>query len=369
MSLKNEKICGLINYNEQNITKIKDIDQLPKHIVLETNSTCQLKCPFCEHHSVYSVYPKREMNQLVWECISNIPETYNINICLTDTGEPFLFSRLSELIDILLRKKVTLEILTNGLLLDEKHIKLIANPFLNFKIMVSLDAINSSMLSEIRKCEHSQAKKILKNVSFIKETFTNSGLNNVRLIANILIVKQNLEHLCDIISFASEHSFDEVHMFHPIILFKDILYYSVVSEPEIWKPIINRCKELANKRGLTILCPPTTDYNNPEESSPICPFCWSSTWIMADGSVKPCCKPGTPILGDLVNESLQSIWLGKKYNKFRETMLLNELPSPCARCFFRWESVGRILPNNYHIWDDNATAYELISRCNKIGGC
>jgi radical SAM protein with 4Fe4S-binding SPASM domain len=300
------------------------------------------------------------MVQSAWECILNIPKDYDVNICLTDSGEPFLFSRLSELLSILSTKRVTLEILTNGLLLDEDHIKLIANFPFELKIMISLDAVDLR-LSSIRNCGKFQAKRILKNVSNIKESFTKLGANNVQLIANTLILRQNSDHLSNVVSFASNHGFDEVHLFHPIILFKEISHYSLITEPEIWKTAIQQCREVANKLNLVIVYP-STDASPMPDKAPTCPFCWSSTWVMADGKVKPCCKPGSPVLGDLTKESLQSVWLGENYNKFRETMLSDELPSPCVRCFFRWESVGIILPEAYQIWDDEATVSELLAR-------
>jgi radical SAM protein with 4Fe4S-binding SPASM domain len=55
-----------------------------------------------------------------------------------------------------------------------------------------------------------------------------------------------------------------------------------------------------------------------------CPFPWQYLVVQWNGDVVPCCRDynGVNILGNVLNESLASIWNGNSAKKFREEMML-----------------------------------------------
>ena len=70
---------------------------------------------------------------------------------------------------------------------------------------------------------------------------------------------------------------------------------------------------------------------------------WNSTYVTAHGKVLPCCIAPFAhsdfqgmILGDLREESIEEIWHGERYRRFRQRLLTDD-PHPCCRiCGVGW---------------------------------
>ena len=77
--------------------------------------------------------------------------------------------------------------------------------------------------------------------------------------------------------------------------------------------------------------------NNSHYLNQYCEFPWTSLTVMADGSVVPCTQDYDceMTLGNVNNESLESIWNGPKYKQFRQWHISGKFPEgfKCAnRC-------------------------------------
>jgi len=68
-----------------------------------------------------------------------------------------------------------------------------------------------------------------------------------------------------------------------------------------------------------------------ENNFPKCIIPWIYLEIFPDGIITPCCANDLP-LGDLKTNSLDEIWNGEKMNKFRLSLLRDDLPSSCLSC-------------------------------------
>jgi radical SAM protein with 4Fe4S-binding SPASM domain len=66
-----------------------------------------------------------------------------------------------------------------------------------------------------------------------------------------------------------------------------------------------------------------------------CRRLWFSTVINWDGSVVPCCfdKDGDFVMGNILQESLEHIWQGRRYRAFRNAVLRNRAGiAMCRNC-------------------------------------
>ncbi|MCK5328303.1 MAG: SPASM domain-containing protein [Candidatus Latescibacteria bacterium] len=72
-----------------------------------------------------------------------------------------------------------------------------------------------------------------------------------------------------------------------------------------------------------------------ERKRDTCRRLWFSTVINWDGSVVPCCfdKDGDFVMGNLLQESLEHIWRGRRYRAFRNAVLRNRVGiAMCRNC-------------------------------------
>ncbi len=72
-----------------------------------------------------------------------------------------------------------------------------------------------------------------------------------------------------------------------------------------------------------------------ERKRDVCRRLWFSTVINWDGTVVPCCfdKDGDFVMGNVLQESLEQIWRGRRYQAFRDAVLRNRAGiAMCRNC-------------------------------------
>ncbi len=63
-----------------------------------------------------------------------------------------------------------------------------------------------------------------------------------------------------------------------------------------------------------------------------CLSLWRHTYMTVDGSVRPCCLPTTPVMGNLGEKSIQEILNDAPYRNFRAKLLSGDLADACVNC-------------------------------------
>ena len=76
--------------------------------------------------------------------------------------------------------------------------------------------------------------------------------------------------------------------------------------------------------------------NHSHYETQYCEYPWTSLTVMADGSVVPCTQDYDTemIFGNVKENSLEEIWNGEAYKKFRRINITGEYP-PGHKCFER----------------------------------
>ena len=63
-----------------------------------------------------------------------------------------------------------------------------------------------------------------------------------------------------------------------------------------------------------------------------CEFLWNRIYVNADGSVRPCCTPGVPDIGNFREGTIESIWDGDAYRAMRVGLVRKEPAPVCRGC-------------------------------------
>lgn len=274
---------------------------------------CCAKCNYC----LFSV-PKKDRGfitdkdiidfNLFKKCIDDLQQfKNNLKVFrIVGLGEPLLYPKLVEMCDYINQsKKVnTLEIITNGILLNKK---------LSDKLIDKVDRLVISL--------QGITKESYKEISNVNLDF-NDFVDNIRYFFK----NKKKTHIYIKISDISLKNEKDKEKFFDI--FGNICDSLAIEQIVPLHEEIKYSEDILDKNktqfGLEI-----------KEKIKICAQPFMHFQINPDGKIIPCYSWSYPeILGDVNKESLYDIWNGEKFNNFRIKMLENTLNfnNICRNC-------------------------------------
>jgi radical SAM protein with 4Fe4S-binding SPASM domain len=113
-------------------------------------------------------------------------------------------------------------------------------------------------------------------------------------------------------------------------------------------------KSKAVKLGVGIPAEPTQ-----EGARYTCKFLWNELFVSLSGDVAPCCIQGRPVVGNINEQDLGSIWNGPLMREMRERLLDGD-PIPCCKdCNYNTQLGQGTYREDTFIMDRTARAREL----------
>ena len=291
---------------------------LPYTIMIEPNNICNLRCPLCPT-GTRSL--KRELGQMELETFKKIVDDvgdYIIHLRLWNWGEPLLNKKLYDMIRYAKRKKIFINISTNGIFLNEDNVERLVDCGLD-EVIVSVDGATQKtyekyrvdgdlgkildgikLLTEAKKAKKSRTPYV--NLQFILMSHNEHEIKNIRSIANELEVNA--------LTFKSVGVMD-------VELKEDIKKY-LPNNPNMGRYIIrnNKIKRRLTQRNM-------------------CDTMYDETTIAWNGEILPCCNDSHAgySFGNILKENLWNIWRNDKYSKFRCVILTDKSSIPmCKDC-------------------------------------
>ena len=212
--------------NEYEIAKHKIyLKSYPRIAQVVITTSCNLKCVMCSenNHNAKYVFSDKQFNDLV----EIMPYLQRL---VLRGGEVFLYKNFDRLLDEIYKNDVSVEILTNGLLLNEKNInKLIKmNAVLNF----SIDSPIKETYEFIRK--GAKFENLIYNILLLNK-IKKEMKSNAKFNINMVVMKRNYKEIPDMIKFAKKYNFQGLNL-NPIFgthnenCFTDNIDKSIIKE-------------------------------------------------------------------------------------------------------------------------------------------
>ncbi len=288
------------------------IGDFPIHLDIELNSTCNLRCVMC-YYSFDKPEPKEMLINLVKKIIDEGAEKELASIKTFHRGEPLLYPKLPEVLKYAKGKGI-IEVMfnTNATLLSRDKAKNLIEAGLD-KINCSVDGYNEESYNKIRI--GGSFETVVDNIKELQK------LKKEKKVKNPIV---------------------RVHMVENPENHKDIQRFI-----KFWEPIAEQVS-VSDLQDWT---------GNEEDGTPLqnwaCAQLWQRLVILADGEVLPCCrgfKGGNEKLyplGNVNNQTIESIWKGKKLNKLRELHKSGQSHKMriCRLCGIRKNVVSKIIKN------------------------
>lgn len=296
----------------------------------EVTWNCNQNCKMCPRNLFGPVGKRLNMSMKMFNNIlSQLPNLRQANFA--GLGEPFMHPNLLDMFDILGKKNVDIMMTTNGTMLNEETIKRLPN--VRMQIHVSIDSPIENTFKKIRGYD---LNNVLDNLRMLKKLRP-----DIRLVIQSLFMKNTMREFIYFIPILKELNASLAILYPISFKHEDEYIYEPFME-EDFKEVKNAFSRLAKSEGISIYDRP------PHPLMKVCNEPFMGPMINPKGEVFSCCYiyearnyPDTPIsweewylnkkvdvpqheycMGNINEESLESIWNKEEYNELRNMVLL-----------------------------------------------
>ena len=287
-----------VHYKISGFQESQKMAKFPLNIMVEVTSHCNIQCVMCPRE----VMTRKEGIMDFGLYTKIIDETTRHGkpylLTLHFSGEPLINKRLPEMIKYAKNKGVPIVRLnSNGTLLDETKSRELLNSGLDI-ITIAIEANK-----EIHK--------------------------KVRIGSDFDAVKDNVKQLAEM---KKELKLKKPNIRVQILTMDDVTDKIVKDGINMWEPIV----DYVNVASISTAGGQVDDLGSTREKKKYCKEIWTNMIMLWNGDVTVCCADHDARLkvGNILEESIEDIWNGERYQRIRELHLKGEydkLPL-CKQC-------------------------------------
>lgn len=304
--------------------------RFPAKLQVEATSRCNLRCPSCSHakeqgngqHLTEEVF-RRILDRLPWS-----PS----RVVLCGIGEPLMNPQFFSLVDILAERRIKCQFYTNGTLLTPRTQQAILSRCNIDIVSISCDGSDKKTFESLRLgADFDKWKQSVQE--FLLQAQQQRG-RTLNIGMNVVVSKQNLHEMGDILRLARELGIGSVYFLEMIPV--DKIAIDLCPSATELSAAHQELVELAADLGLKATCFFRQDIV-PPKTPPHCLQPWDYMFIRVNGDVAPCAalfgSDKGIVVGNILKQDFGTIWLGESYRKFRRASVsgTNEL---CRICPF-----------------------------------
>lgn len=276
----------------------------PTSISLEPTTSCNLRCPECPSGLRNFTRPTGMLTDGTYKkVIDELAPTLSYLIFYFQ-GEPYLNPNFLEQVAYADTKNIYTATSTNAHYLNEEMAKKTIESGLD-RLIISIDGTTQETYEQYRV--GGQLEKVIEGTRNVIKWKRKLNSKTPHVIFQYLVVKPNEHQLEEVQNLADELGVDEV-------AFKTAQIYDYENGSELipTQEKYSRYKQLSNGK-----------WSIKNKLVNHCWKMWHSCVITWDGKVVPCCfdKDAHYQLGQMENDSFNSIWRGKAYQQFRASLI------------------------------------------------
>lgn len=201
--LFDKKIQNIIINEYEILNRAVVLKSKPRFLHIVVTNRCNLKCIMCVQDKRIFELSEKNYNEILE--LMQYAEQIS-----WQGGEVFLYKNFMNLFEEAIKYQCHQSIITNGLLLSPKFMELSVQN--KVCLAFSIDAVEKELYESIRV--GASFEKLIENLNFIKtirKKYKNNSAFSLKM--SVVVMKQNVKFLNDIINFAMEYCFDEITFF------------------------------------------------------------------------------------------------------------------------------------------------------------
>jgi radical SAM protein with 4Fe4S-binding SPASM domain len=289
----------------------------PINITIEPTNVCNAQCPVCETGAGILNRQKAYLSFDDFKIIIDKIAPYTNTLMYYFMGEPFLNREWVKQVKYAKEKGISfVSTCTNG---DVKGIP-------QGIIDSSIDFVSfqmGGMTQEIHEIYrvNTKLKNIQKNLLETIKLKKEYNATYLHIEAGFILMKHNEHQVEEFIEWCKEVGVDSFNIIDPCVRTVEQGNQYLPTNKDNW--IYNPEKFKAGTLCRKII--PKND----------CPWIYYSMTIMSNGDVAPCCHDacGKEIMGNIIEQDLEEIWNGEKFQDFRDRIHTNQRGvSICSLC-------------------------------------
>ena len=320
---------------------------LPRSIYLETTSRCNSLCETC----ILTFGGREPQKDLGWDEFRRVVDQFPVleRVLLHGIGEPLLNRDLPRMIEHLKGRGATVLFNSNAITLSPRlRTALIASRL--DELRVSLDATTAPTYARIRGVD--ALDKVVANLEGLAEAKRRAGSAHPRVTLWFTALKDNIEEIPALVPLAARVSAEGINL--------QRLVYNGLGMATEAQSLFGRVKDreeallvlteaAAAEAGVAFTASgavaPEVSLMPTHDDRPwsACRRPFSLVYVTVHGNVLPCCiAPFITqhydgiILGNLFRQSLEEVWWGEPYLRFRSAIQTETPPEPCRGCGVKW---------------------------------
>ncbi len=288
----------------------------PMSISFEPTTSCNLRCPECPSGLRSFTRPTGMLEEGLFK--QTIDELHQrlLYLIFYFQGEPYLHKGFLQLVKYATSKGIYTATSTNAHYLNDETARQTVESGLD-RLIISIDGTTQETYAAYRV--GGKLEKVLEGTRQIVKWKKRLKSKTPHVMFQFLVVKPNEHQLEDVKQLAKEMGVDEV-------VFKTAQIYDYENGSNLIPTIDYYSRYKNNGNGTYALKNKLMSH---------CWKMWHSCVITWDGLTVPCCfdKDAEYRMGDLKEETFAQVWRGKRYNKFRASLLRSrEEIEMCRNC-------------------------------------
>ncbi len=306
------------------------ITNSPLKAEVHLTSKCNLSCAHCFQSASPSNLKYDVLKPSQWTKIFNKLEASGINRITLSGGEVLFYDGINEILEDLVKRMFRVELLTNGLLINERNVQLLSQP--NIACSISLDGANDINHDRIRG--KGTYKKLLKVFELISK-------NNVDFNIAVTVNKYNYQEIKQLYDIACKFNATSIS-FTFVEIQGRAQENDMGLDNEEYQQALELIKEIKNSKKPIVYCREqriatmnlvNTNSLNANRSI----YCKGGTQqlaIRSDGKTFPCIhafENDDFMIGNILKEDLYRIWNSDKLNILRGEIKLKDI-NVCKSC-------------------------------------
>jgi radical SAM protein with 4Fe4S-binding SPASM domain len=276
----------------------------PLSISFEPTTSCNLRCPECPSGLRSFTRPTGMLDDALFKRTIDQLHKRLLYLIFYFQGEPYLHKNFLSLVKYASGKGIYTATSTNAHYLTDEVARQTVESGLD-RLIVSIDGTTQETYAAYRV--GGKLEKVLEGTRNVVKWKKQLKTKTPHIMFQFLVVKPNEHQLEDVKVLAKELGVDEV-------VFKTAQIYDYENGSPLI-PTIDYYSRYSNNGNGT--------YSVKNKLLNHCWKMWHSCVITWDGLVVPCCfdKDAEYRMGDLKEEQFNSVWRGKGYQRFRQSLL------------------------------------------------